>query len=42
VRITVKGVLVFCSLMAGLIAAEVVAASNQNDAAGTLTSQFNR
>ena len=41
-RITVKGVLVFCSLMAGLIAAEVVAASNQNDAAITLSSQSDR
>lgn len=31
VRITIKGVLIFCSLIGGLIMAEVVAASNQND-----------
>ena len=32
-RITIKGLLIFCSLIAGLIMAEVVAASNQNDSA---------
>jgi hypothetical protein len=33
VRITIKGLLIFCSLIVGLIMAEVVAASNQNDSA---------
>jgi len=38
VRITIKGVLIFCSLIAGLILAEIVGASSQNDpAAATAT-----
>lgn len=35
VRITIKGLLIFCSLIAGLIMAEVVAATNQNDSASS-------
>lgn len=41
VRITIKGVLIFCSLIAGLIMAEVVAASNQNDSALPAAVGFN-
>lgn len=31
VRITVKGMLIFCSLLAGLVAAEVMAASKPSE-----------
>lgn len=41
VRITIKGLLIFCSLIAGLIMAEVVAASNQNEAASPAAVGFN-
>jgi hypothetical protein len=41
VRITIKGLLIFCSLIAGLIMAEVVAASNQNDSASSAAVAFN-
>jgi hypothetical protein len=41
VRITIKGLLIFCSLLAGLIMAEVVAASNQNDRASSAAVEVN-
>ncbi|HWC18897.1 MAG TPA: hypothetical protein VG498_17940 [Terriglobales bacterium] len=31
-RITIKGILIFCSLIAGLILAEMVGASSEDDA----------
>ena len=40
-RITIKGLLIFCSLIAGLIMAEVVAASSQNDSASPAAVEFN-
>ena len=36
VRITVKGMLIFCSLLAGLVAAEVMAAPSPTDNAGAV------
>jgi len=45
VRITIKGVLIFCSLIAGLILAEMVGASSQADgtaATATLSDGFAR
>ncbi|HWY69597.1 MAG TPA: hypothetical protein VNX88_13090 [Terriglobales bacterium] len=35
-RITVKGMLIFCSLLAGLVAAEVMAAPSPTDNAGAV------
>lgn len=39
-RITIKGLLIFCSLIVGLIMAEVVAASNQNGPTSSATVGF--
>ena len=40
-RITIKGLLIFCSLIAGLIMAEVVGASNQNDSTSPAAVELN-